>query len=341
MHRPEDTERLREGAELREYVLGDFEKPVTPEQAKRLDQELADTAAFFEAGGIDFYVAGGSGLDLLDGEWKRDHQDLDAAIPGKDRLKLYEMAEREGFVVKDHQGEPLSKEAIADEDRHNCFLFRKKDGVEERFEAMFLPDGDDAAYENAPTVERAGHEIRLQPPEIILFHKLMDGRRKDFRDIRKVWPKLDDARKADVQRRVDEAGIRFKIGPREEASVEALLAAAPEVQKEMDAAFFEGDAARMKDALEGELRKTASEVYALRHESASRAEFMKRLAEKYGSDSGRAKVMEQMGDFLFHDPAPDEESFTAWARMAIGGAMDERLKAKASYEFKEEKLWTI
>lgn len=335
MDRPEKKPESKEAAELREYVLGEFEKPVTPEQAKRLDQELADTAEFFGAGGIDFYVAGGSGLDLLDGEWKRDHQDLDAAIPGKDRLKLYERAEREGFTVVNHQGKPLSKEDVAEADRHNCFLTRERGAVREGFEVMFLPEGDGAAYENAPKIEKAGHEIRLSPPEIILFHKLIDGRRKDFRDIRKVWGGLEEARKQDVQRRIDEAGIRFKIGAKEDASVEALLASAPEIQKGKDEAFFE-NADRTKEAMEGEFMKTMADVYELGSASASPEEFRQRVVEKYGAAPSSIGTV---SDFLFQGTPPDKESFLTWARMLLGGDMAERTKTKAARDFKEEKIW--
>ena len=144
-----------------------------------------------------------------------------------------------------------------------------------------------------------------------------------------------------MQRLIEEAGIRFRIGQEEETSVEALLVSASDVQKEKDRAFFEnGHIHGMKDKIEGEFQEIMGEFQDVRKGSIARAEFMKNLALKFnGFMPEKRAFMEAMADFLFVGPAPDDESFTAWVRMHLLSDTVERLKTDASHKFKEEKLW--
>ena len=328
-------------SEVRGRVLSEFEKQVTPEQAERLDRELSRTAELFRTRRLDFYVAGGSGIDLIDGEWDRDHQDLDVAVAGKDRVRFFDMAEREGFFIGDAGRKPLTRRDIENPKTHNCFLFRIREGSKEAFEAIFLPEEDAERYENAPRVEINGREIALQPPEVILFHKLKDGRRKDLRDIAEAWQDLDQAKRDAVQKLVADAGLRFRAGGREISSVGELLNAAQKIREEKDEAFFkEGTYAKLKNGLDAELAKTASEIYEARGASSGQEDFRAKLIEKYGGFMPeRRAVIDQAADFLFQEPKPDAESFATFFRMAVGGDLDERMKTEAALKFKEEKLW--
>ena len=350
-HENNETKSARE---VEAYITEHLEKEVSPERKAELNAELSNVSDFFDAAGIDAYIAGGSGIDLLDGEWNRDHQDLDMAIFGSDRQKFFDAATQAGFMITDPDRRQLSAEEVADPKTHNAFLFRTTEQGNTQFEVMFLnetPTGDfeltknatalRASYEQAPRITIAGKEVAIQPPDVILFHKLTDGRRKDFRDAKKVWDALQPPQQERLNGYLRDAGVRFVIDGKEITDVPALFETAEQKDAEQHQAFFRAEKVTgMENELGKDLMARCDEVFDIKQQTAVRSMFFEAISEKYqGFVPERRVVLEAMSDYLYQTPAPSAEQFKAWAKKYV--KLDEQLKTKALYEYVNEKLWKI
>ncbi len=346
-----DTETARE---VETYITEQLQKEVSPERKTELNNELSTVSDFFDASGIDAYIAGGTGIDLLDGEWNRDHQDLDMAIFGSNRQKFFDAATQAGFMITDPDRRQLSAEEVTDPKTHNAFLFRTTEQGSTQFEVMFLnetPTGDfeltknatapRASYEQAPRVTIAGKEVAIQPPDVILFHKLTDGRRKDFRDAKKVWGALQPPQQERLNGYLRDAGVRFVIDGNEITDVPALFETAEQKDAEQHQAFFRPEnVTGMENELGKDLMARCDEVFDIKQQAADRSAFFEAISEKYqGFVPERRVVLEAMSDYLFQTPAPSVEQFKTWAKKYV--KLDETLKTKALYEYVSEKLWEV
>lgn len=346
-----ETETARE---VEAYVTERLQKEVSPERKIELSKELSTVSDFFDAAGIEAYIAGGTGIDLLDGEWNRDHQDLDMAIFGSNRQRFFDAATKAGFMITDPDRRQLSVGEVTDPKKHNAFLFRTNEQGNTQFEVIFLnemPTGDleltqhaaapRASYEQAPRVTIAGKEVAIQPPDIILFHKLTDGRRKDFRDAQKVWSALQPAQQDRLNGYLHDAGVQFVIDGKEMTDVPSLFQIAEQKDTERHRAFFSTERVTgMEDELGKDLMARCDEVFEIKKQAADRSVFFEAIAEKYqGFVPERRLVLEAMSDYLYQTPAPSIEQFKAWSKKYV--KLDERLKTKALHEYVSEKLWDV
>lgn len=339
--------------EVEAYVSECVQKEISPEQKTELNKELASVMDFFAAAGIETYIAGGTGIDLLDEEWNRDHQDLDVAIMGSNRQKFFDVATREGYLITDPDRRSLSQEEIVSPETHNAFLFRSNEQGFTQFEVIFLnetPTGDVAltkraaalrtTYAQAPKVNVAGREITLQPPDVILFHKLTDGRRKDFRDAKKVWDTLQDEQCERVVDYLEKAGVRFAIDGVEMTDIPSLFVAAERKDAELHRDFFDKKVDGLEIELTHELMAKCEEVFAIRQGVAEQSAFFEELAAKYeGFMPERRVVLEAMADYLYQSPPPAIDAFKMWAKQLVKS--DDRVKQRALHEYVSEKLWEV
>lgn len=339
--------------EIKDYVLARLEQPLSDERKQELNAELLTIADFFQEAGIEFYIAGGSGLDLLDGKWDRDHQDVDAAILGSRRHSFYEAATKAGYIITDPDRKNLTLEEIDSSDRHNAFLFRSDASGVSQFEVMFLNEmtnGDivlnhqvaapKSLYDQAPKADISGQEVALQPAEVILFHKLMDGRRKDMNDVVKIWEGITGDQRDRVQDWINRSDQVFILNGERVTDIAHLLYEAPGIASLKETEFFN----RGIESLEGEegreLMKKCEEVFAVRETTSTREAFFEALAEKYqGFMPERRATIDAMSDYLYQDPPPTLEGFQAWAKNHVG--MLERVKARAVHEYVSQKIWDI
>ncbi len=346
-----ETETARE---VENYITERLQKEVSPERKAELVKELLTVSEFFDSAGIDAYIAGGTGIDLLDGEWNRDHQDLDMAIFGSNREQFFDAATQAGFMITDPDRRQLSAAEVTDPKTHNAFLFRTNEQGNTQFEVMFLnetPTGDfeltkhatapRASYEQAPLATIAGKEVAIQPPDVILFHKLTDGRRKDFRDAKKVWDALEPTQRERLDGYLRDADVRFVIDGKEITDIPALFETAEQKDAEQHQAFFRAEKITgIEDEMGKDLMARCDEVFDIKQQNADRSAFFDAIAEKYqGFVPERRVVLEAMSDYLYQTPAPSVDQFKTWAKKYV--KLDESVKTKALYEYVSEKLWEV
>ncbi len=331
--------------EIESFVSEELERELSPERKGEMTKHLSAVLDFFDQAEIPVYLAGGGGLDLLDGKWDRDHQDLDMAIFKKDAKKFYDAAMRAGFRLSDYvdqENKSLTIDGIMSADRHNALVHQGNDKGD-TFEIMFLDEEGDtqALYDQASPVAFDGREVRLQPVEVILYHKLKDGRRKDFRDVKKIWGTLTEQQQQQTGNLLRTAGIRFEIGGKDVQDVSTLLESATTEDAEKHTVFF--GAERLKDLETGmykELMSRCDEIFKLKQTVGDRQDFFDDMAKKYhGLMPEQRQVLEVMRDVLYADPPSTLDQFKSWARQFVD--KKDEFKKRALYEYVSEKLWTV
>ena len=169
-------------------------EPWHPEQAA---ERLRDVNA-------PWAVAAGWAIDLFIGRERRDHEDLEVAVPASgfpevaaalSDLELYvvgpgivePLETRSGAVAQHHQTWGLDRSA----NRWRIDLFREpSDGdtwICRRDGRIRLP--------YAELVEHTADGIPFVRPEVVLLFKAKDARPKDELDLAAVLPRLDQARR--------------------------------------------------------------------------------------------------------------------------------------------------
>ncbi len=337
--------------EVEVYINECLQAEVSPERKAELSKELTTVLDFFESAGIDTYIAGGSGLDLLDGEWNRDHQDLDVAIMGGNRQKFFEAATESGFMITDPDHKVLSVDDITNTDTENAFIFRTNEQGSTQCEVMFLnetPTGDvqlvrsvaapKSSYEQAPVVKVNGREVKLQPPEIILFHKLANGRRKDLADAKKVWEHLSDEQRTSVQDYLHQANARFVFADEELRDVSTLFARAEQADAAQRLEFFAQEIPAIDAELSQELATNCQEIFDCYQQSPDRLQFFEVLRHKYQGFMPESRpFMNQIADVLYGPSPMNLEQLSVWAKTAV--ALNDRVKKMAFDKYKEAELW--
>lgn len=83
--------------------------PLSDERRQALEIEIAKTGEFFNTFGKRWFMAGGTGLELVSGNLTRDHQDIDIAMFPEDLVFLYDYAKNLGYEFE----RPLSPTEVA------------------------------------------------------------------------------------------------------------------------------------------------------------------------------------------------------------------------------------
>ena len=340
--------------EVRSFVETERSRELTVERIAELEQELVEATALFEDGEMEFFIAGGTCLDLFDGEWNRDHQDLDVVIFSDDRGAFYDLARRHGYEItfpEDGGRRILSKEEVEDASQHNVFLFRNDDRGQSELEVIFMdadeervaltPDVtiDREHFNNAPTFKINDTSVRLVPPEITLYFKLRDGRRKDLEDALIVWDQLDETQHTNLQEVLSQSGTRFIVGDLQTDSVQELLDQASQREPEMQNHFFDEELETIEEELMKDVHDKMDIIHEIRQGQSSPEGFADALRDRFGGFMPeRRRDIQRMTDFLFQDPPPDREAFTEWSKTELN--IRERLKKMALHKFENQKVWT-
>ena len=312
--------------EIRNHVMTRIEQAPTEERKKVLTRELFKVLSFFDQSGIRAFVAGGAGIDLLDAKWDRDHQDLDVVIRGNDREAFFASIKKNGFHLRLANGTEAQQEDVLDRKTHNAFASRTNEAGETMFEVIFLNEVNDeyvelsngfaipmSLYENAPIVEVEKKEIRLQPTEVILFHKLIDARRKDLRDTINTWGLLSVDQRQRLQSFVDSSNSTFIIDGEETSNIPYLLEKASIVDSQKQESFFRDGLEPRLERMTRDLMSRCDEIYLLaqNHQYES---FLIDATKIYGQgDDERQKIVQEIGAFLLSGSMPDLGSFKTWA----------------------------
>ncbi len=330
--------------EMEAFVIEQLERELSAERKAEMTKHLTTVLDFFDDAEIPVYLAGGGGLDLLDGEWNRDHQDLDMAIFKKDAQKFYDAAMRAEFRLSDYldqENKSLTIDGIMSADRHNALVHQGNEKGE-TFEIMFLDESADTRdlYDQAPVAVFDGKEIKLQPPEVIVFHKLKDGRRKDFRDVKKVWEKLSEQQQKNITDLLQIGNTHFVIDGKETQDITTLLEIANKIDVEKHTKFFQENLKRIEDQIYQELMARCDEIFELKQTVADRQKFFEAMAEKYhGLMPEQRVVLEAMTNVLYSDTPSTLDQFKSWAKQEVNKKNE--FKKRALYEYVSEKLWTV
>ncbi len=346
-------EKQKQAKLVEEFVVAELGKEVSAERRTELTRGLVVVADFMASAGIDMYVAGGGAVDLFDGKWDRDHQDLDVAIFGENRRKFFEAAMQAGYVIEAPGENPkrLGLQDIEDARTHNAFLSRHDTEGASKFEVMFL--NTTAAgeveldkgvtvprqyYTDAPRVKMEGREVAITPPEVNLYFKLLDGRRKDFRDIAGMIETLSPEQRANLEASVAASKVSFKVGEVDTTDIGVLLEAAKTADAAKHTAFFENEIEGIETRLNADLMARCDELLEIQTLVSSQDDFVDAVTERYpGPD--RKTVIEAMANFLYQSPAPIPQAFKSWAKTYTRAS--ERLGPEVLKAYSSEKLWEV
>lgn len=335
---------------IEEYVNTQMLAEVSAERKTELNTQLVDIADFFTAENIAMSVGGGIGIDLLDGKWDRDHQDVDVVVSGNDRVTLFTAATRKGYMVTTFDLVPLTADSIADPATENAFLFRTDEQGTHHFEAIFQNETANGAIHLTetvaverealsalPTVDVEGRRITLQPPEVTLFYKLRDGRRKDLMDVMTYLQSATPEQEERLRHCIAATDMRFTIDGKELTDVRELVRVSLEKHAADHQEFFEKLDVLRAD-IEARFTTFCKDLMEARQQVADKEALFVAIAERYkGFMPEQRPIIAKMVDALFADPAQTEEQFLAWAKPLVN--REERLKVLALHEYVSEKLW--
>jgi hypothetical protein len=224
---------------------GKAEKP-TEERAREIKAMLEETAKIFDDANIRYVLDGALNISLYEGDFFRDHRDVDVSVFSEDISKLAKILEQKGYalfrfpkdvnevikekgVVRHELLDPekidprkISRERLLflrvngkleiDTENYAWFdvhaLDTNENGDIVQLNGTILPQ---LKYAEAPsyTMEN-GKELKLSHPAILAYHKLKSGREHpDFDDLivlKKHLSELDFAEIAEWLQQDEEKG---------------------------------------------------------------------------------------------------------------------------------------
>jgi Aminoglycoside-2''-adenylyltransferase len=164
-------------------------------------------AEFFEHLAVPWYVAAGWAIDLFHGQERREHEDLEVAVPNDRFHEVVDLLDGfEAFVITGPaEGLPLAEAWNRLEDTHQTWV-RDPESRRWKFDLFREPsDGDTWICRRDPAltmpyarlIERSHEGIPYGRPEVILLFKAkhadQEKNRIDFAD---TLPQLDSERRA-------------------------------------------------------------------------------------------------------------------------------------------------
>lgn len=341
----------RRRAAVEEGIRRRLDVGISVERDAELSREIEMIAEIFEVESIPFFIAGGTGLDLLDGKWSREHLDLDIAVSEADKERVYDAMTAGGFSVTDSRGNVIHTGVLTDLGVHNNIFCKQKIGDDVyNVEIMFLEESENGdvkindavaapreAYTNAPVVKIGEHSIPLQPTEVILFHKLTDGRRKDFRDLEKAWESLSLEARERINGYVRESHLAFFVGGAPIALLE-LFSAAHEYDLALQKEFFTKRIGEIEKKLNREIVDRAKEIFAMYDGEKGAQVFQKKLEDRYGDlTPEREKAFQDISEYLCTSTAPIVDQFVHWATEHM--SIERQVEQTAFREYVSKQLW--
>lgn len=378
----------RLSSELRESVLeGRIIEPLTVEREAELQQKFGDIASLLNESGKPWFVAGGTSLELTQGKFARDHQDIDVAVMQADAQAWFDQLRVKGYSFhryvreKDLEGYKINfGKAEADfqvtsdgmyrvdvtssqefsEGGDNAFLQQMEEGngLPQDFEVMLLKinsrgevafdDEDDHGFP-ASLLENPGYftaengeKVPLQPREIVLMHKLKDGRQKDLTDIRRVVGELRPDERQRLDGLLEKFGVRFKdtVTGKEISGLNELLHEVAATDSVAIKQFVGGIDENTREQREG-LDELTGKIYAAAVRAGSRDNFEKELLKEFTPSviKARKKRLDKMSDELFAEKMPSLDEFKKFVYELLD--FNNEMKKQVSQKFLSMERWKV
>jgi hypothetical protein len=277
-----------------------FDKPPQPssEQSKEIEQSVMAVSEMLQAFPHPWYVGGGLALDLMNETLTRNHDDIDITIPEEAIGTIWEYARESNWSFWTHEGEQLATaEAFASQinigiegiviqsDGTNmceimCIKRTDASGTLRGPAGISLPP---EAYDTCPhKILSKDRQVLLTPPEIVLLHKLLDGRHKDLLDVFQYLPQLSDAERARFDTYLNEINPTFEIRGETISDIEALIS----IAVAENTTVFDENIAQI----------TEQEQNTLNEQDYRTAEILLTLATNFDRDSFLAAATETFGE---------------------------------------------
>lgn len=349
------TPEQRLASNLREKVLGEnFEMPenATEQQKSDVEKETGDVAQILNDYGKPWFLGGGTSLELAQGKITRDHHDSDIVMPYENVADFFDYAGRLGYKFTDTEGKDiLSKEDLVNS-RENAFLHkvdRTKPGSQ-GFEIIFLRKNDageilfgsgeeelafpTTLYDNAKKYSAEnGQEVPLQPREIILLHKIFDGRQKDFHDIKKFLPTLSMEERQRLDGYIEKIGLSFVIGGKQTDNLDELMQLVEATTKEVKENFLASKIDETISKSSERFNTTIVRIFEIANLVSSPENFLDEVRKEFGEDlvEQRKSEFEEITKFLFGEKKPTQEEFREFAHRAfnIEKYLEQKMKSEA------------
>lgn len=238
------TTEQRLATELREkflYESIDTPEGVTEQQKEAVEKETDEVAKILNLYGKPWFIAGGTSLELAQGEITRNHQDTDIAMYYEDMADFFDYAQELGYKFVDTTGTEISTKEEVLNQRENAFVQKIDEAMPgpRGFEIMFLRRNEKgeiifggnesltfpaALYENGKKfTTKNNQEVPLTPKEVQILYKIFDGRQKDFHDIKTFLPTLSQDERGRLNEYLEGTGATFVVGDRETQDLDELL----------------------------------------------------------------------------------------------------------------------
>ncbi len=115
---------------------------LTPERKKQINLELSATGEYFNGFKRNWYLAGGTALELANGELTRDHQDVDVAMFREDLVPFFEYTKASGYSFE----RPLRTDEFGEyEDTYGRKPEVLREDQNQRIKWIRVQDGDELA----------------------------------------------------------------------------------------------------------------------------------------------------------------------------------------------------
>ncbi len=333
--------------------------PATPEQQELIQKEAGDIAALCNAYGKPWFYAGGTSLELAEGTITRDHQDSDIAFFEEDVADFVAHTRTLGYIITDHERKeiPLDEEII--KERRNVFLHKSHGATSGPggFEIIFLRKNATGAitfdsdarlsfpaslYENAQTYSAQNSEkVPLQSKEIVLIHKLFDGRQKDVYDITKFLPTLSEEERQRLDGYLKTVDATFMVGATETDDLDELLQLVETQTGEVKEAFFASKADKVISENVYRFDAALERVFVLAEQAQTPKDFLDAIIKEFGTELLKEREIEfnKATEFFFGMSKPTEEVFKEYMYQTFN--LQQQLEKELKKEILDVCRWEL
>lgn len=156
-------------------------------------------------GDAEYYIGGGIGIELAEGEIKRSHGDIDIIIFKDEIDKVKRNLEEKGFIVTEERGGHSldarnfvinDEEPKGENDVHIGIYVYEKD-LKQNVAQQIKPDGSISLKfpleyfdKNKQTVDYMGNELTIADLRLIISLKVLSDRPRDIKDRERIIPAL-------------------------------------------------------------------------------------------------------------------------------------------------------
>jgi hypothetical protein len=164
-----------------------------------------EAARRLEGVDVPWCIAAGWAIDLFVGRERRNHEDLEIAVPKHAFVQVHEaLAELEWYVVGDGEATALAKSPARVAETHQTWGLDRT-AFEWRIDVFREPSADghwicrrdeSIRLRYDELIERTADGIPYVRPEVALLFKAKAARPKDKDDLRDALPLLDPSRRA-------------------------------------------------------------------------------------------------------------------------------------------------